>query len=104
MTMGADALAKIEDVRALVAAHREAVYGAQTMEEVTAEESGHAAARASMMGCTMNDMVSVSMSDADAPMGGMMGDVDAYEAAHAGHAPPVRRAPPGAALRPAPPR
>lgn len=97
MTMGADAQAQVEDMRALVSAHRATVDDAPTMDEVTTEEADHAAAMGtmmddmdtmmgSMMGCAMDDMMSGSMSDADGHMGEMMDAVTAHEAAHADHA------------------
>ena len=96
MTMGADALARLDDMRSAVSAHKDTVDNAASMDEVTTEESDHAAAMAammddmdtmmgSMMGCAMDDMMSGSMSDADGHMGEMMDAVSGHEAAHADH-------------------
>jgi hypothetical protein len=96
MTMGADALARLDDMRSAVSAHKDTVDKAASMDEVTTEESDHATAMAammddmdtmmgSMMGCAMDDMMSGSMSDADGHMADMMDAVSGHEAAHADH-------------------
>ncbi len=96
-TMGADALGQMDDMRASVSAHREAVDNAATMDEVAAEESAHAEAMGvmmndmdsmmgSMMGCAMDEMMSGSMDDADAHMSEMMDAITTHESDHADHA------------------
>lgn len=95
--MGDEALRQIDDMRALVADHREAVYGAGSVDEVTPMEAAHAeemgnmmadmhGMMGSMMGCDMGDMMSGSMSDADEHMSAMMDSASTHEADHADHA------------------
>lgn len=95
-SMGADAIGQLDDLRSLVSAHKEAVDSAATMDEVTTEESTHAAAMAtvtddmdtmmgSMMACAMDDTMSTSMSDADTHMTDMMDAVAAHTADHVDH-------------------
>lgn len=95
--MGDEALRQIDDMRALVADHREAVYGAGSVDEVTPMEAAHTeemgsmmadmhGMMGSMMGCDMGEMMSGSMSDADDHMRQMMDSASSHEADHGDHA------------------
>lgn len=96
-TFGADLAARMDDVRAEVADHREKVDAASTMDEVDQMEADHQEAMAAlmddmsgmmseMMDCGMEDGMMGGMTDADEHMGEMTEEVTGHEDTQSRHA------------------
>ena len=89
--LGADASEQLETLRKLVDDHVAAAQTAQTLDEIATLEAAHASDMADgmdtmdgmmseMMGCSMSDMMSGQMEDADLHMQDMMDGVRDHDA------------------------